>query len=234
MNFVASRLASFVFRVFNSFRDLGIFNFNSVLRETFMKLQGHYFAAIFRPARFFAFFLGSILGIAALAQSAAPGGQHVEVAAIAPRAEDVGSIDGIMKAFYEVISGPAGQARQWSRDRTLYIPDIRFVAMGEDKNGQARAHIMSHQQFVDASNALLLKEGFYETEIHRVTESFGHITHVFSTYETRAKADGPVTGRGINSVELFYDGKRWWIASNIWDDERGDNPLAGKYLAGAK
>lgn len=135
-----------------------------------------------------------------------------------------------MKAFYEVISGPAGQPRQWSRDRTLYIADIRFVAMSEDKAGKPVAQIASHQQFVDYADTVLVKDGFYESEIHRVTERFGNIAHVFSTYESRQKAGGPIIARGINSVELFYDGKRWWIASNIWDDERPDNPLPAQYL----
>jgi hypothetical protein len=155
---------------------------------------------------------------------------EAEVPTIAPRTDDVASIDGIIKAFYEVISGPAGQPRQWSRDRTLYIPDIRFVAMSEDKTGHPVAQVVTHQQFVDESNAILLKEGFYESEIHRVTEKFGNIAHVFSTYESRLKVDGPIIARGINSIELFYDGKRWWIASNIWDDERPDNPLPQQYL----
>jgi len=175
---------------------------------------------------FFSLFLATI-GIS-LAQKPAP--RHVEVPTAAARAEDVGTIDGIMKAFYDVISGPADQPRQWSRDRTLYIPDIRFVAMSEDKSGRPRAQVVSHQQFVDSSDSVLVKGGFYETEIHRVTEKFGNIAHVFSTYESRNKADGPVIARGINSAELFFDGKRWWIASNIWDDERPDNPLPAEYL----
>ena len=166
----------------------------------------------------------------AIAQEAAAPPPHVEVPAIAPRSEDVATIDGIMKAFYEVISGPAGQPRQWSRDRTLYISDIRFVAMSEDKAGHPLPQIASHQQFVDYADPVLVRDGFYECEIHRVTQRFGNIAHVFSTYESRSKAGGPVIARGINSVELFYDGKRWWIASNIWDDERPDNPLPPEYL----
>ena len=157
---------------------------------------------------------------------------HIDVPTIAPRAEDVGSIDGIIKAFYEVISGPAGQPRQWSRDRSLYIADIRFVSMSEDKSGHPHANVVSHPQFVDESNAILLKDGFFESEIHRVTQKFGNIAHVFSTYESRLKADGPVIARGINSIELFYDGKRWWIASAVWDDERPDNPILPEYLPG--
>jgi hypothetical protein len=184
------------------------------------------------PTRLVCSFLALAIAasVAGAQQSAPKTPSHVEVPTIAPRDEDVATIDDVIKAFYEVISGPAGQARQWSRDRTLYIPDVRFVAMSEDKSGKPRAQVVSHQQFVDESNAIIVKDGFYESEIHRVTEKFGHIAHVFSTYESRVKADGPVIARGINSIELFYDGKRWWIASNIWDDERPNNPLPGEYL----
>jgi hypothetical protein len=179
-------------------------------------------------------FLACLLGAASPAQQlkspAKP--QDVDVPTIEPRPEDVATIDGIIKAYYEVISGPAGQPRQWSRDRTLYIPDIRFVAMSEDKSAHPRAHIASHEQFVKASNDMLVKEGFYESEIHRSTQRFGNIAHVFSTYESRIKAGGPVIARGINSLELFSDGKRWWIASAVWDDERADNPLPPEYLTG--
>ena len=180
--------------------------------------------------RFILLSLGLFIGTELSAAQQFPAERHIDVPTIAPRTEDVATIDGIMKAFYEVISGPAGQARQWARDRTLYIADIRFVRMSEDESGQPMAQIASHQQFVDAADPVLLKDGFYEREIHRVTQKFGHIAHVFSTYESRRTADGPVIARGINSVELFYDGKRWWIASNIWDDERTDNPLPAEYL----
>jgi len=177
------------------------------------------------------FALAALLLIAPVGNSQTkPATTHVDVPTIAARPEDVSTLDGIMKAFYDVISGPAGQPRQWSRDRTLYISDIRFVAMSVDKSGKPVPHILSHQQFVDASNAELLKGGFYESEIHRVTERFGNIAHIFSTYESRNKLGGPVIARGINSVELFWDGTRWWIASNIWDDERPDNPLPAQYL----
>lgn len=156
--------------------------------------------------------------------------QHVEVPTIPPRAEDVGSLDGIIRAFYEVISGPAGQPRQWSRDRTLYIPDVRFVAINVGKDRRVRASTTTHQQFVDGSNGPMVEQGFFESEIHRVTRSFGNVTHVFSTYEMRIKPDGPVVGRGVNSLQLFNDGSRWWIASVAWDDEREGNPIPKELL----
>ena len=129
-----------------------------------------------------------------------------------------------------MISGPAGKPREWSRDRTLYIRDVRFVSMSVDKHGKPVARISSHQEFVDDSDAGLVREGFDEREIHRVTERFGNIAHVFSTYETRKAPGGPLLGRGINSIELFWDGSRWWIAGAIWDDERPGNPIPKEYL----
>jgi hypothetical protein len=161
-------------------------------------------------------------------QAAAP--MHVEVAPAAARSEDVGSIDGMIRAYYDVITGPPGRPREWSRDRTLYIPDLRFVAIDADAKGKPIARVMSHQQFVDRSNPSMVEKGFDEREIHRVTQRFGNIAHVFSTYETRQKPDGPVIGRGINSIELFWDGNRWWIASAIWDEERPGNAIPKEYL----
>jgi hypothetical protein len=156
--------------------------------------------------------------------------RQVEVAAIPARADDVSSIDGLMKAFYEVISGPAGEPRQWSRDRTLYIPGVRFVSMSANANREPVARVVDHQQFVDSTDAELAAKGFFEWEIHRETKRFGNIAHIFSTYESRITKDGPVIARGVNSIEVFWDGKRWWIAGAIWDQERTDNPLPKEFL----
>jgi hypothetical protein len=156
--------------------------------------------------------------------------RHVEVPTISPRPEDVSSLDGIMKAFYEVISGPAGEVRQWSRDRTLYIPGVRFVSMGVNAKGEPVAHVMDHQQFVDSTDTDLTAKGFFEAEIHRETKRFGNIAHIFSTYESRITKDGLVIARGVNSIELFWDGKRWWIAGAIWDEERNGNLLPKEFL----
>ena len=153
----------------------------------------------------------------------------VQVPAIEPRVEDVSSIDGMIRAYYDVISGPAGQPRDWARDRTLYIKDLRFVSVDRDKAGKISPRIQDHQSYVEASDGMS-REGFFETEIHRVTQRFGPIAHVWSTYESRRSKDGPVTARGINSIELFWDGKRWWIANAIWTNETPDSPIPKEYL----
>lgn len=140
------------------------------------------------------------------------------------RPEDVATIDGIITAFYDVISGPAGQPRQWQRDSTLYIPKVQFVAMSQE-NGKPVAAVMDHATFAAKYNGAFVNRGFFERETKRVTTRFGNIAHVLSAYEYRATEKGPVLGRGVNSIQLYWDGVRWWIASAIWDDERPDNPI---------
>ena len=175
--------------------------------------------------------LASVLAldpIAAQAPASAP--HHVAVPTIAPRPEDVSSLDGIVKAYYEVITGPAGQPRQWSRDRTLYWPGLRFFAAGVKRDGSPTVAVMTHQEYVDASDAELVKNGFQENEIHRVTHRIGNIAHVMSAYETHSKFGGPVTARGVNSLDLYWDGKRWWVTAASWDDERPGSPIPEELL----
>lgn len=167
--------------------------------------------------------------IALVAMTRELSAQAIPLAQIAPRTEDVSTIDGIVKAYYETITGPAGKPREWARDRTLYIPSIKLIALSMNA-GKPVAEIMSHQEYVESSNDFLVKNGFFEKEIHRVTQSFGNMAHVFSTYEARNAENGPLIARGINSIQLYFDGTRWWITAAMWDDERPENPIPKKFL----
>src|SRR5579864_1653281 len=82
----------------------------------------------------------------------------------APRPQDVSTIDGVVTAYYEVVSGPPGQRRDWARDRTLYIPGVKFVAMSE-KNGKPVAEVMSHDEYIHRVDGWLVENGFFEKEI---------------------------------------------------------------------
>ncbi len=152
----------------------------------------------------------------------------VSVPKIAVDAKDVTTIDGIIKAFYETISGPKGQPRQWGRDRTLYMPGVRFVSMSE-RDGKIRAGVMSHQQYVNSTNASLVGDGFHEREINRIVKRFGNIAHVFSVYEFTTE-NKTAKGRGVNSIELYWDGTRWFISFAGWDEERPGNPIPKEFL----
>lgn len=146
---------------------------------------------------------------------------------------DVSSLDGIIAALYDVISGPAGEARDWDRFRSLFIPaGARLVPSGQGPQGQRGYQVWTPEQYVDQAGSQLEATGFFERELSRVTEAFGNVTHVFSTYDSRRTPDGAPFARGINSIQLFNDGARYWIVSIFWDSERAGQEIPARYLGG--
>ena len=143
---------------------------------------------------------------------------------------DVGSIDAIVTAAYDSISGCAGEKRNWERERSLYYPGARLIPTGQPGDDLA-PQILDVDGFIERVEPFFAEHGFYEKEIARRTEQFGHIAHVWSTYESRHDANDPEPFmRGINSIQLFYDGSRWWIVSIYWQHESTEHPLPEKYL----
>ncbi len=144
--------------------------------------------------------------------------------------EDVQSADAILAALYDVISGPAGEKRDWDRMKSLFIPEGRLMPSGKGPNGVGY-RIWTVQEYIDQAGANLEKNGFFEVEISRKMEAYGTISHVFSTYESRNKADDKDPfARGINSIQLLNGGDRWWIVSVFWMGETPEFKLPKKYL----
>jgi hypothetical protein len=150
----------------------------------------------------------------------------------AARAADVASVDAILAALYEVISGPAGQPRDWPRFRSLLVPNARLMPTRPRAGGGTDVSIWSADDYIRAAGPGLETNGFFEREIHRVTEEFGSVVHAFSTYESRRTANASETpfARGINSIQLLKDGGRWWVVTIYWQAERPDTPIPAKYL----
>lgn len=165
----------------------------------------------------------------ARAPAAAAPSQPVLFNGPAAAEKDVASIDAIVAALYDVISGPAGQARDWNRLRSLFVPTARMIPIGVRPDGSAVMRLMQVNDYVATSGPVMLEKGFHERELARRTEQFGNIAHVFSTYEGTIEGEaGPM--RGINSLQLMNDGKRWWIVSLMWEAENPNLKLPAEYL----
>jgi hypothetical protein len=180
---------------------------------------------------------------AAPAAAAAPAAQAATAAPAAPatpaspasnyqaRTADVESVDGIVAALYDVISGPAGKPRDWDRMRSLFAPEGRLMAVGARPDSSFVLRAMSVEDYISRNSKAFASMGFFEKEAARTTETFGQIVHVFSTYESRhAAGDAKPFQRGINSIQLYHDGKRWWIVSVLWRAEDERLPLPERYL----
>ena len=99
------------------------------------------------------------------------------------------------------------------------------------ENVDLAPQILDIEGFIARVEPFFEENGFYEKEIARRTEQFGNIAHVWSIYESRHKEDDPEPFmRGINSIQLFNDGKRWWIVNIYWQQENAQNPIPEKYL----
>ena len=144
---------------------------------------------------------------------------------------DVSSPEAIVAAVYDVISGPAGKKRNWDRMRTLFVPDARMIPTAKRPSGESTRRVLTVEEYIANSGPFLEKDGFFEMEIGKKTEQFGNIVHVFSTYESkRTLTDEKSFMRGINSFQLWYDGKRWWVITILWQSESKDTPIPGKYI----
>ena len=143
---------------------------------------------------------------------------------------DVATMDSIIAALYDVISGPPGK-RDWDRFRSLFAPGARLIPTGVRQSGEVGSRVLTPEDYIQRSAPLLEKNGFFEREVSRRVEKFANIAHIFSTYESRhAKDDAKPFARGINSIQMMNDGKRWWIVTIFWQGEDPKNPLPADYL----
>jgi len=175
--------------------------------------------------------LTSMSAFSAFAQTPTPT-PSAAAAAAAPAANpaDVATMDSTVAALYDVISGPPGP-RNWDRFRSLFAPGARLIANGVRPTGEIVSRVMTVDDYAQRSGPFLEKNGFFEREVSRRTEKFANIAHLFSTYESRhGKDDAKPFARGINSIQMMNDGKRWWIVTVFWQAEDEKNPLPAEYL----
>lgn len=144
--------------------------------------------------------------------------------------EDVKSIDAIVHAVYDCISGPAGQKRDWQRFRSLYLPGARLVPTGRRVTGEVGTRVFTADEYAKNADTYFEKNGFYESEVARTVNQYGHIAQVFSTYASRKAPGEAPFARGINGFDLVNDGKRWWVVTVFWENESPENPIPEKYL----
>lgn len=145
--------------------------------------------------------------------------------------ENVLTLESTINALYAVISGEKKEKRDWALFKFLFYPEAKLIASGKNDDGKLQVKYMKPEEYIKSSGKWLVENGFFETEIHRSVDHFGTMAHVFSTYETyHSKKDETPFMRGINSIQLFNDGKRWWIVNIYWSQESKRNLIPQDYL----
>jgi hypothetical protein len=157
-----------------------------------------------------------------------------------PVPPEAASVDAIVAALYASVSHGPDAMPDFEKMRTIFLPVGMLVP--PKKPNEDIFTTLDVDGFADRVKKSLAtrKEksepaGFVEREIGRRTDCFGNVCQIFSTYESKnAASDEKPIQRGINSIQVVRDGRRWWIASVIWDVERPDNPIPAQYLAPGK
>jgi hypothetical protein len=149
---------------------------------------------------------------AAPAQAAAP-------AASCPA---TATLDQLITAIDAAVSGPANKDRTCMKQ--LMLPEVRLIPV----NGSTGAkRVLTLDDWIAAVG----KNGDEMVTEHQIkfqSETFGHIAHLWSTYET-ALAGKPLA-RGINSIQAVYDGQNWHVIEIVWQAESPDTPIPAQYL----
>jgi hypothetical protein len=133
----------------------------------------------------------------------------------------------LIKAVDDAISGAGNKDRTCMKQ--LFTPDARLIPVVKGQDGKWAPHILT----VDDWIARVAKRGdqvFYEKQIKYSVDEYGHIAHLWSTYEIRDTPDGKATVRGINSMQAVYDGAQWKLIEILWQAETPDQPLPAKFL----
>ena len=148
-------------------------------------------------------------------------------------AEDLRAIDEAITGLYAVISGPAGEARDWDAFRAMFTPTAHMGACYTQPDGSIASVTMTPDEYIEQSGAMLVQIGFTERETHRVLEVYGPVAHAFSTYEGTGdeNAGAPLRVSGINSIQLVRTDDGWKVFSILWNQASADQPVPQRYTA---
>ncbi|MCC3859869.1 hypothetical protein [Pseudemcibacter aquimaris] len=139
---------------------------------------------------------------------------------------DVDSIDSVMRAYYEAVSGPPG-IRDYKRILTLYLPNAKLNISTPD--GELVHGIV--EEVVMTKKFQTISTDFYEREISRDEQRFGDMANVISTYGiSDAWENENYTARGVTVFQMRKYNGRWWIMSSMWQRESDDLPLPAHLL----
>jgi hypothetical protein len=150
-----------------------------------------------------------------------------QAAAAVSACPSTATLDQLITAIYSAVSGPADKDRTCFRD--LFLPDARLIPIRIAADGTAKPAILNVDGWIEA----VRKRGsqaFYERQVAVRTETWDHLAHLFSTYETRTDPAGQPIARGINSIQAVFDGKRWQVIQILWQAETPASPVPEKYL----
>jgi hypothetical protein len=126
-------------------------------------------------------------------------------------ATETGSPEALLTSLYAFISGPKEQKRDIEKIRALFHLQARIVVAAKHPDKGAFIRPLELEAFLSFALPQWEKTGFFEKGLTMSVQKQGGLAQVWSPYEIRLAADGPVLYTGLNALQCAWDGKRWWI-----------------------
>lgn len=123
---------------------------------------------------------------------------------------ETGTPEALTAALYAFVSGPKEQKRDIEKIRALFHIQARIMVAAKHPERGAFLRPMELEPFL-AFAIPQWDKGFFEKSTGVSVQKQDGVAQVWSPYEIRLAADGPVLYTGINALQCGWDGKRWWI-----------------------
>jgi Putative lumazine-binding len=131
----------------------------------------------------------------------------------------------IPAAIDAAITGPTEKDRSCMKE--LFLPEARLVIAGSGADGAPTYTVLTLDDWIarvkSRGHAML-----EEKQIKYAIETFGGITHLWSTYALRS--DGKQIARGVNSIQAMKVPGGWRVLGIMWQAESAATPLPKEFL----
>lgn len=138
----------------------------------------------------------------------------------------VGTPEALVNTLYTFISGPKDQKRELEKIRALFHLQARVVVAARHPEKGPFLRPMDLEAFLGFAVPQWERTGFFEQGTGTRVQAFEGMAQVWSPYEIRMAADGPVVFTGVNAVQCAFDGKRWWIMHLVFQSVAAPAPAA--------
>ena len=138
------------------------------------------------------------------------------------------SIDGIVKEVLRLVSGEKGKTRNWEALRNLFLPTATFTVLNNSDSIPQPVETVSLDDFIKLMHDEYYEQDYLEYEIGKTIDEYNGIANVFQSFYGKDSENREE--RGINSYQLVYFKKRWWVANLLWTGDTNGVKIPDKYL----
>ena len=122
--------------------------------------------------------------------------------------------------FYEIISGKAGEERDWNNFRNLFFSNAKLTPSIFSDDNKCASVSYDVETYIEKLKDYLQANDFFEKGVIHKIDFFCNIAQVNSSYFAKKMPhEKELLKSGKNFIQFLHDGNGWKIVSMLWEDE---------------